>query len=127
MNVNLTPPITVILDSGFLVSEGDGVGTIQFKIQDQPVSLVFPTSAYTWDTVFAIGDRVKVNTSYGAFGQNSEGILNSILIDSTDDKGIVYFDLIVPNNEWNGCHNLKAESGDISVKETIPLRLLTKI
>lgn len=127
MNVNLNPPINITLDSGFLVTEGSGVGTIQFKIQDQPVCLVFPTSAYTWNTVFSIGDRVRVNTSYGAFGQNSEGTLNSILIDSTDDKAIVYFDLIIPNNEWNGCHYLKAESGDVSVKETIPLRLLTKI
>jgi len=127
LNVNLVPPITITLSSGFLVSEGDGVGTVQFRIQEQPVFLALTSTQYVWDTPFAIGDRVRMIQPYSAFGIGSEGILESITIDSTDDKAIVFFDLVVPNNEWIDLNTIRSRSGSVTIKATVPLIMLEKV
>lgn len=127
MNVILTNPITVILQSGFLVSEGDGIGTVQFTIEEQPVTLAITSTDYIYDTIFESGDRVKITEEFGILGVNSEGEIQEIIIDSTDDKASVLFNVIYPNQTFETEDQLNAESGDVSVLITVPLRILAKI
>ena len=127
MNVILNTPITVTLTSGFLISEGDGVGTIQFRIEEQSVTLAITSSEYVYDTIFQIGDRVRLTEPFGAFEINSEGTLQEIIIDSTEDKGNVYFNYIIPDQTFNGQNTINVELADLSVLFTVPLRILEKV
>ena len=131
MNVILNTPISVTLNSGFLVSETTGIpplmGTIQFQINGQPVCLAIPLTDYIYDTIFTVGCRVKLSEDFGSLGINSEGTLNKIIIDSTDDKGDVFFDSVLPDHSWDDSNTLKAESGNVSVLVRVPLRILIKI
>jgi len=123
MNVILNTPITVILTSGFLVSEGDGIGTVQFRIQEQPVTLAITSSEYTYDTIFSVGDRVKLTEEYASLAADSEGVIKSIIIDSTDDKADVLFDKIYPDMEY-GPVDVEVVSTDVTSLVRVPLRLL---
>jgi hypothetical protein len=123
MNVSLNQTFQVTLSSGFLVSEGDGIGTIQFKIQEQPVTLAITSSNYSYNTPFVIGNRVKLIESFGSLGVNSEGILNQIIIDSTDDKCDVFFDTIYPDQNYGPVH-IEVKSSIITSLYRVPLRIL---
>lgn len=122
MNVNLNNPITITLQSAFLVQESDGLGTLQFRILDQPVSLVFSTSEYTYDTPFNIGDRVSLIDAHGYFGVGSEGIIQNIIIDSTDDKADVFFDKVIPDQQFVTDQDLtKVSNTQISLQFRVSL------
>jgi len=123
MNVILNNPINVVLSSGFLASEGNGVGTVQFRIEEQPIALVITTSDYTYDTPFSIGDRVKLIEGYGSFAVNSEGVIKDIIIDSTDDKASVLFDTVFPDQVY-GPFDIEVVSSKITSLLVVPLRLL---
>ena len=123
MNVILNTPIVVTLTSGFLVSEEDGVGTIQFTIEEQPVTLSLTDTYYTYDTPFSAGDRVKLIEAYSSLGINSEGVLQGIVIDSTDDKGDVLFDTIYPDQRFGPTH-VEVVLADVTSLVRVPLRLL---
>jgi len=122
VNVNLNNPITITLQSAFLVQESDGLGTLQFRILDQPVSLVFSTSEYTYDTPFNIGDRVSLIDAHGYFGVGSEGIIQNIIIDSTDDKADVFFDKVIPDQQFVTDQDLtKVSNTQISLQFRVSL------
>jgi len=128
MNVNLNTPLNINLVSALLIQEGDGMGTLQFRILEQPVTLVFTTSDYTYDTLFNVGNRVKLTKELGYFGIGSEGVIQEIIIDSTDDKADVYFDKIYPDNKLKTCGDtINILSANISLKFRVPLNFLQKI
>jgi len=122
MDVILTPPINIILSSAKLVveNEEDGVGTITFTIFDQPCCIVITSSSYVYDTIFSEGDRVRLSEDYGSLGAGTEGVLQKIIIDSTDDKAEVLFDYVVPNQSFFDETNV-VQSGQISLLFTVPL------
>lgn len=128
MYVILNSPISVVVTTAKLLLENaeDGVGTIEFQILEQPARLVITSTNYYYDTVFSVGDRVKLNDDYGALGIDSEGTLKEIIIDMTEDKADVHFDTIYPNQEFDDEHNV-VMSGDISLLFRVPLDKLTKI
>lgn len=105
------------------MSEGDGIGTVQFRIEEQPVTLAITSSEYVYDTIFSIGDRVKLTEEYASLGVDSEGVLQSIIIDSTDDKGDVLFDKIYPDMTY-GPVDIEIVSTDVTSLVRVPLRLL---
>jgi len=128
MNINLNSPISVNLTSGYLISEGDGIGTVQFKIEEQPIILAITSSEYVYDTIFVVGDRVKTIQTFSILGINSIGTLQRFILDSTDDKADVYFDQIIPDNTFQSDNNnLKTQSSVISILIRVPLRILEKI
>ena len=128
MYVIFNNPITIILTSAKLVLENDedGVGTVEFQIYDQPCRLVVTSSEYTWDTIFSIGDRVKLTDTFSALGINSEGVLKEIIIDPTEDKADVLFDKIYPDQIFSNEEN-HVQSTDISLLFRVPLNLLAKV
>lgn len=128
MYVILNSPITIIVTTAKLVLENveDGVGTIEFQIMEQPCRLVVTTAGYYYDTVFSVGDRVKLKEAFGALGIDSEGTLKEIIIDMTEDKADVLFDTIYPNQEIYDEHNV-VSSGNISLLFRVPLSYLEKI
>ena len=128
MYVIFNNPITIILTSAKLVLENDedGVGTVEFQIYDQPCRLVVTSSEYTWDTIFSIGDRVKLTDTFSALGTNSEGVLKEIIIDPTEDKADVLFDKIYPDQIFSNEEN-HVQSTDISLLFRVPLNLLAKV
>jgi len=128
MDVILNPPIDITLSSAKLVLENadDGVGVIEFQIYEQPVRIVVSSSAYSWDTIFSVGDRVKLTSEYSTLGANSEGELKEIIIDSTEDKADVLFDKIYPDQSFDDEHN-EVQSTTISLLFRVPLNLLAKV
>ena len=124
MNVILNPSINIALSSAFLVQESDGVGTLQFQILGQPVTLSFTSSSYIYDTIFSVDDRVRLIQAFGSFGLNSSGILKEIIIDPTEDKGRVLFDIIFPDHQFHECNVVNVESMVISVEYIVPLSYL---
>jgi hypothetical protein len=124
MNVNLTVPISIILNSAKLFSEEDNVGVIEFQLLGQPCRLVIPKTDYTYDTTLQVGDRVKLNTAYSSFGIGSEGILQEIIIDSTQDKADVLFDKIIPAQVFQADVVETSVPGDISVLFRVPFSYL---
>jgi hypothetical protein len=127
MNVIVSPPISLTLNSGYLVTEGDGIGTVAFRIDEQTIYLILTTSSYSYDSSFSVGCRVKLNEQYSSLDIDSEGTLQSIIINFTDDMGDVYFDIIYPDNEFNSQNMIKTQSGTVSVLVRVSLRLLTRI
>ena len=126
MNVRLIPPITITLDSAKLLLEDSLTGIVEFQINEQPQRLVLTYGSYIWDTTFASGDRVRLIESFGTFGLNSSGILQEIIIDTTDDKADVLFDTIYPNQVFSA-DVVETLSGNISILFRVPLRILEKI
>lgn len=127
MNVILNTPIQVTLSSAFLVQESDGLGTLQFQIEEYPFTMAISTSAYTYDTEFAVGDRVRLLGQFGAFGPYSEGVLQEIIIDSTEDQGDVLFDTVYPDQTFNDRNTIDVTNTDVSVLVRVPLRILAKV
>ena len=123
MNVILNTPINVTLTSGFLISEGDNIGTVQFRIEEQPIILAITSYQYNYDSQFSIGDRVKLIEPFSSLDINSEGILEQIIIDSTDDKGDVFFDTIYPDQSFGPVH-AEVKSSNLTALVRVPLRML---
>jgi hypothetical protein len=125
MNVILNTPLNITLTSALLVQEGEGVGTLQFQIMEQPVTLVFTSTDYTYDTPFSVGDRVRLTQAFSYFGVGSEGVLQAIIIDPTDDKADVFFDTIYPDQNFQTDRDtIDVLSADISLKFRVPLNFL---
>ena len=125
MYVNLNTPINITLHSALLIQESEGVGTLQFQILGQPVSLVFTSTEYTYDTPFAVGDRVRLIEAYSLFGVGSEGILEEIIIDPTDDKANVLFDKVIPDQRFQTDRDtINVASSDVSILFKVPLNFL---
>jgi hypothetical protein len=125
MNVNLKTPISITLTSAKLFSEGDGVGVIEFQLLvGQPARLVIPTTDYLYDTALHVGDRVKLNTPYSSFGVGSEGVLQEIIIDSTQDMADVLFDKILPVQVFQADVVETSAPGDISIMFRVPFSYL---
>ena len=127
MNVILNTPIPITLQSALLIQESDGFGTLQFRILEQPVTLSFTSSDYHYDTIFQEGDRVKLIHAFGSFAIDSEGILQKIIIDVTQDAADVYFDTIYPNLIFSTTQIVDVQAGDVSVLVRVPLSYLAKI
>ena len=126
MDVILNTPINITLSSAKLVVEDGGYGTIQFTIFDQPCCIVITSYGYVYDTIFSEGDRVRLFLAFGSLGIGSEGILQKIIIDPTDDKAEVLFDIIVPNQSFFDETNV-VQSGVISLLFTVPLANLVLV
>lgn len=126
MNVTITPPITLNLSSAKIITEDAETGTIMFKIEEQPVMVVLSHGRYAYDSAILVGDRVKVIRAFGAFGLNSEGVVQEIIIDSTNDTADVLFDKVYPNTVFSA-DVVEANSGIISVLFRMNLRDLAKI
>jgi hypothetical protein len=129
MNVIFNTPLVLTLSSAKLLLEDTGFGTIQFKFLDQPMTLSVTSSSYHYDTVFNVGDRVKLIHEISYFGINSEGILQAIILDPTDDKADVLFDTIYPNNTITTDNNtvLGIQSGTVSVLFRVSLNTLALV
>jgi hypothetical protein len=129
MNANFITPISMTLTSAKLVDENaeDGVGTIEFQISEQPVRIVVSTSSYTYDTTLVVGQRVTLINDYGSFGKGSSGILQSIEVDRTTDRGEVLFDNIVPNQDLFGDLVVNVLQTIVSLEYTVPLSYLTNV
>lgn len=97
MNVILTNPISVLISSAKLVVEDSGRGTIEFTLLDQPVRLNILSSDYTYDIIPVVGDRVKLIENFGSFSIGSTGVLQKIIPDYTEDRAVVLFDTIYPD------------------------------
>lgn len=129
MNVFFHTPIEINLTMARLALEclDEGVGTIEFLIEEQPCRIVVPTTSYYYDTNIEVGDRVKLTANFGSLGLDSEGILQEIQIDSTQDKGVVLFDKIYPNQDIFGDSTLNVYAGDIRLEFTVPFEDLEKV
>jgi len=128
MDVIFNNPINITLSSAKLVLENaeDGVGIVEFQIFEQPCRLVITSTEYYWDTIFSVGDRVRLTDTFGALETNSEGELKEIIIDPTEDKADVLFDTIYPDQSFDDEHN-EVQSSDISLLFRVPLNLLAKV
>lgn len=126
MNVILNPELTLTINNAKLVVEDGGSGTIQFTILGQPVSLNLDSSLYSYDINLNINDRVKLIEPYGAFDISSEGIVQEIIPDYTQDRAKVLFDKIYPEQILK---NVEAyvKLSMTSILVELPLSLLEKI
>jgi len=126
MNVILTPSINISVNNAKLLFENldDGTGTIEFTIEEQPVRLVVCYSSYVFDTAFKIGDRVKLKETWAGFEANSEGILREIIIDSTRDRGLVFFDKAYPDQSFISDNETNVVSTNISITVETSLDIL---
>lgn len=126
MNVILTEPISVVVDSAKLVVEDSGSGTIEFTIFNQPVRLNIESTRYVYDIEIEVGDRVRLTESFSALSENSNGILKEIIPDRTEDKAKVWFDEVFPNQTLK---NVEAHvvTSDVSVFVEVPIRILEKM
>jgi hypothetical protein len=97
MNVTLTSPISISLSTAKLVVEDGDLGTIEFKLFDQPVRLLVNKTDYTYDVTIAVGDRVKLIQAFSNFAIDSSGVVQKITPDYTEDKISVLFDSIIPD------------------------------
>jgi uncharacterized membrane protein len=98
MNVLFNTPISITISSAKLLLEDDNTGTIQFKLLDQPCTLVIDKSQYIYDTTISVNDRVQLIHEVGYFGIGSQGIVQAIIPESTVDYVDILFDKIVPDN-----------------------------
>ena len=101
------------------------MGTIEFQILGQPVRLSVDSTGYSYDTLFVVGNRVKIIVPYSSFGLNSEGVLKSIIIDDTQDMGVVWFDIVYPDQEVGT--EVEVKTGTVSMVGTVPLSCLQPI
>jgi hypothetical protein len=124
MNVNIVPPIALTLSSAKLFSEDTTIGVIEFQLLGQPCRLVIDKSLYTYDTTLHVGDRVKLNTTFSSFAINSEGVLQEIIIDSTQDMADVLFDKIYPVQVFQANVVETQTLGTVSVLFRVPFSYL---
>jgi hypothetical protein len=129
MNANFITPIQINLTQAKLVYENlsDGLGTVEFQIDEQPMRMLVATSSYNYDSNIRVGDRVKLILGYSTLGVGSSGILQQIFVDPTQDKAVVLFDTIVPNQDIFGDTILNILSGDIRLEFTVPFAYLEKV
>lgn len=126
MNVNLTSPIAITIDSAKLVVEDSGSGTIEFMLFNQPVRLCIDSTNYVYDINFAIGDRIRLLQNFSFLSQNSEGIVVEIIADYTNDLVKVLFDHIIPDQTVNPAE-VHIASSLISLMVEVPLSIVEKI
>lgn len=126
MNVILNPELSLTISNAKLVLEDGNSGTIQFMILGQPVSLNLDSSLYSYDINIRVNDRVKLTESYGVFNINSEGIIQEIIPDFTEDRAKILFDKVFPDQDLKNVEaNVRLSS--LSIVVELPLRLLEKI
>jgi hypothetical protein len=126
MNVVLASPISVLISSAKLVVEDSGRGTIEFTIMNQPVRLNILSTDYTYDIIPAVGDRVKLIENFGAFNVDSQGILQEIIVDNTEDRAKVLFDIIYPDQTIKPVE-AHVSSTVTSLLVELPLRFIEKL
>ena len=126
MNVNITPPIVLTLSSAKLLSEDavSKIGVIEFQLLGQPCRIVIDQSLYSYDTTLHVGQRVKLTTAFSNFDVNSAGVLQAIIIDSTQDMADVLFDTIFPVQVFQADVVETQVPGTITVLFRIPFSYL---
>jgi hypothetical protein len=126
MDVILTEPIIVSINSAKLVIEDNGRGTIEFIVLEQPVRLNIESTSYVYDTTININDRVRLIEAFSAISIGSEGIVTEIIPDSTEDRAKVLFDLIYPDQTLKQVETLVTETIPKVLIE-LPLDIIEKI
>jgi len=126
MNVLLNVPIDVQISIAKFVVSDSGKGTIEFTLLGQPVRLNIDSSEYVFICDINVGDRVKLISEFAGLSVDSEGVVEKIIPDITDDKVIVLFDTIIPDQEKSNV-NIKIQSFDLFLRVTLPLRILEKL
>jgi hypothetical protein len=129
MNANFNTPISITLTQAKLVYENqvEGVGTIEFQIEEQPIHLLVATTSYSYNTNIQIGDRVKLIVNFSTLGVGSNGILQQIYVDPTQDRAMVFFDNVLPNQDIFGSTSLNIYSGIIRLEIQVPFAYLAKV
>lgn len=129
MNANFNTPISISLTQAKLVYENqlEGVGTIEFQIEEQPMHLLVATTSYSYDTNIQISDRVRLIMNYSTLGVGSSGILQQIFVNPTQDCANVLFDSILPNQDIYGDQVLNVFSGVIRLEFQVPFAYLVKV
>jgi hypothetical protein len=127
MNVTLVNPVSIVFDSAKLVVEDSGLGTLELMILGQPVRLYVSSTDYVYDISFQVGDTVRLLENFGAFAQNSQGTVQEIIPDYTQDKAKVLFNQILPDQTINPAGEAHVISTAVSLLAEVPVEILEKV
>jgi len=108
------------------VVSDSGRGTIEFTLLGQPVRLNVDSTQYTYDININVGDRVKLIQGYSTLAINSSGIVQSIIPDYTQDKAVVLFDQVFPDQVMNYPAEADVTSSTVAISVQLPLEILQK-